>query len=75
MHTPASIGKLVRSTRKALGISQTDLALVAGTRQRFVSELENGKPTCELGKALMVIQSLGIKIDFVKPKIDPSGNV
>ena len=64
-HTSTSIGQLVRATRKTLGITQSDLALIAGTRERFISDLENGKPTCELGKALIVIQSLGITIDLV----------
>jgi len=29
---------------------------------RFISDLENGKPTAELGKVLRVIQSLGLEL-------------
>jgi predicted transcriptional regulator len=35
--------------RKALGLTQADLALAAGVGLRFVVELEAGKPTVRLG--------------------------
>lgn len=66
-YTTTNIGKLVRGTRKALGVSQHDLALTSGTGQRFISELENGKATCQLGKALVVLQTLGIKLQLKSP--------
>lgn len=66
-YTTTDIGKLVRDTRKALGASQHDLALTSGTGQRFISELENGKATCQLGKALVVLQTLGIKLQLKSP--------
>lgn len=66
-YTTTDIGKLVRDTRKALGVSQHDLALTSGTGQRFISELENGKSTCQLGKALVVLQTLGIKLQLKSP--------
>ena len=66
-YTTTDMGKLVRDTRKALGVSQHDLALTSGTGQRFISELENGKATCQLGKALVVLQTLGIKLQLKSP--------
>jgi len=66
-YTTTDIGKLVRDTRKALGVSQHDLALTSGTGQRFISELENGKATCQLGKVLVVLQTLGIKLQLKSP--------
>lgn len=57
-------GNLVKQRRKALKMNQRDLALVAGTGLRFISDLEHGKPTCELGKALCVLSSLGIELVF-----------
>jgi hypothetical protein len=32
-----------------------------------VIDLEKGKPTCEIGKALIVIQTLGIRITLTPP--------
>lgn len=66
-YTTEQIGKLVRDTRKAMGVTQSSLALTSGTGQRFISDLEKGKPTCQLGKVLTVLQTLGIKINFSFP--------
>jgi len=60
----SQFGELVRNRRKTLGMNQADLALVAGTGLRFISDLENGKETCELGKALKVLENLGIETVF-----------
>ena len=66
-YTPQDIGKLIRSTRKSLGVTQRNLALTSGTGLRFVVDLEKGKATCEIGKALTVLQTLGIKITLTPP--------
>jgi y4mF family transcriptional regulator len=64
---PESIGRLIRSTRKALGVTQRDLAMTSGTGLRFIIDLEKGKPTCHLGKALTVLRTLGIKLELTPP--------
>jgi len=66
--TPETIGRLIRSTRKALGVTQRDLAMTSGTGLRFIIDLEKGKPTCHLGKTLAVLHTLGIRIDLTPPK-------
>lgn len=66
-YSSQDIGRIVRETRKNLGVTQKALALTSGTGLRFVIELEKGKPTCELGKALTVVQTLGIRITFTPP--------
>ena len=66
-YTPEKIGELVRNTRKSLGVTQKDLAMTSGTGLRFIIELERGKPTCQLGKVLTVLHTLGIKIEFTSP--------
>lgn len=65
--TPEEIGKLVRKQRKALGRTQADLALTSGTGMRFISDLENGKPTCQLGKTLIVLKTLGLRLEIFPP--------
>lgn len=66
-YTPKEIGDLVRDTRKRLGVTQKNLALTAGTGLRFVIDLERGKETCELGKTLRILQTLGIKLTLTPP--------
>jgi y4mF family transcriptional regulator len=61
-YTPELIGSMIRDTRKRLGVTQKDLALTSGTGLRFVIDLEKGKETCELGKSLRVLPTLGITL-------------
>lgn len=60
--TTADLGRLVREVRKQRGLSQQAFAEAAGVGRRFVSELENGKATIELGKALLVARACGIDL-------------
>ncbi len=69
-YTTEQIGKLVRDTRIALGGTQKDLALTSGTGLRFIIELEKGKPTCQFGKVLTVMKTLGITIRLTPPTPD-----
>ncbi len=66
-YTPQQIGTLIRETRKSLGVTQKDLALTSGTGLRFVIDLERGKETCEIGKALTILHTLGIKLTLTPP--------
>ncbi|KAB0454375.1 MULTISPECIES: helix-turn-helix domain-containing protein [Agrobacterium] len=55
-------GAAIRERRKALGWTQTGLAARSGTGERFIVELESGKPSCQLEKALIVARTVGIEI-------------
>ena len=65
--SPADLGRLIRERRLAQGLTQQDLADAAGTGRRFISELEAGKATLELGKVLIVCAALGLDI-FAAPR-------
>jgi DNA-binding transcriptional regulator YiaG len=56
----AALGEVVRIRRQILRLSQQELAARAHVGRRFVSDLEAGKTTAELGKALAVCQALRI---------------
>jgi HTH-type transcriptional regulator/antitoxin HipB len=60
--TPQDLGAAIRAARQQLGLRQDDVALAAGVGIRFVSELERGKPTAQIGAALRVAASLGLQI-------------
>lgn len=55
-------GKVLKQRRRALGYTQAQVAKLCGTGTRFISDLENGKPTIELGKAITVASALGIDL-------------
>ena len=62
-----TLGLFIRNTRKTLGATQKDLALTSGTGLRFIIDLEKGKPTCQMGKVLTVLQNLGAKMELSSP--------
>jgi y4mF family transcriptional regulator len=65
--TPEELGRRIKKERKALGLTQAELALTSGTGMRFISDLENGKPTCQIGKTLIVLKTLGLRLTVSPP--------
>jgi len=65
--SPENLGGAVRAKRKADGLTQAKAAALCGVGVRFLSDLENGKSTVELGKVLNVLAGLGLTVD-VRPK-------
>lgn len=55
-----AFGSLIRSRRRALNMTQDQLALATGVGRRFVIELEGGKSSCHLGRSLLVASALGL---------------
>lgn len=60
----AHIGAFVATIRKSKGYTQQEMADLAGVGRRFLSELESGKPTAEIGKVLQVLTALGIDMEL-----------
>lgn len=65
--TPETIGQTIRNARRAQGLRQDQLAAVAGVGVRFLVELEAGKPTAQIGKALNVLAALGCRMTIEAP--------
>ncbi|MCQ8182315.1 helix-turn-helix transcriptional regulator [Methylomonas sp. SURF-1] len=53
------LGQALRTARKQLGLTQSELALAAGVGVRFIVDLEAGKPTVRLETVMRVIEALG----------------
>jgi HTH-type transcriptional regulator/antitoxin HipB len=60
------IGSLVRKRRKEAGMTLKEAAALAGVGVRFLSELERGKPTLQLGLAIQVLQLFGFEMHVEK---------
>lgn len=67
IRSAADLGALIRSHRESQKLSQQAFADLVGVGRRFISELENGKPTLEFDKVLKVASSMGFDL-FVKPR-------
>ncbi len=57
----AEIAKTVQARRKALGVTQAELADLAGVSPKFIYDLEDGKPSLTLYRVLLVIEAVGLK--------------
>ena len=58
----ASLGNAICSRRKELNYTQGYISEITGLSISFLSDLENGKPTAEIGKTIEVINLLGLDI-------------
>ncbi len=65
----AEVGAAIRAKRRAIGMRQEELASLAGVGPRFLSEVENGKVSAEIGKVLQVLRRLGLELS-IKPRGD-----
>ena len=63
----AVLGRKVRELRRAQKVTQAQLAGLANTGVRFISDLENGKETCHIGKMLRVLETLGVDMLIRSP--------
>lgn len=61
--TAHDLGLQIAEARKALGLTQRDLALAIGTGERFIVDLEGGKSTAQLGKALAAAKAVGLRLE------------
>lgn len=62
IESPIELGIQVRMKRKKDGLTQMEAAALCDVGTRFISDLENGKPTLELGKTIQVLRGLGLDI-------------
>ncbi|MBO6241896.1 MAG: helix-turn-helix transcriptional regulator [Butyrivibrio sp.] len=55
-------GEALKKRRKELGYTQRYISEFTGFSISFISDLENGKSTAELGKAIYLANMLGLDI-------------
>ena len=65
MLSSKEFGAAIRAARKSQGLRQDQLAGATGVGTRFIVDLEAGKSTAQLGKALAVVAALGLQISLV----------
>ncbi len=68
-----AFGEAIRDARRRQRLTQRDLALIAGTGERFVVDLEAGKATTQLGRALAVAAAVGLTVSLDDPQVHDTG--
>jgi len=56
------LGKAIQDTRKKKNMNQSDLANITGTSVKFISDVERGKETIQMDKAMVLLRALGLKL-------------
>lgn len=67
LRTSKHFGLWIRHLRRSRRLTQIELAGIAGVGPRFIVDLEAGKQTAALDKALHVAAMLGGRIDVALP--------
>jgi HTH-type transcriptional regulator / antitoxin HipB len=62
VRSSAELGAVVRAQRRRLALKQLDIAGLGNTGNRFIVDLENGKPTVQLQKVLDIMDLLGLEL-------------
>jgi len=62
-HTAAEVGKIILAARRHRGLTQTELARAIGATQAWISEVEQGKDTAQIGKILRTLSYLGVRLE------------
>ena len=58
-----SLGQVIRNRRKESAYTQKYISEITGFSMSFLSDLENGKATCEIVKTLHLMNLLGLNIN------------
>ncbi|WP_109476916.1 helix-turn-helix domain-containing protein [Paraburkholderia sp. C35] len=57
-----SLANVVRAARIAQGLTRDDLVNVTGLSPKFITHVESGKPTSQIGKVFVLLRELGITL-------------
>lgn len=60
--TPHELGGTLRTRRRALGLTQGEVADLGGVSAKFLIDLERGKESVRLDKVLNVLDVLGLEL-------------
>jgi y4mF family transcriptional regulator len=58
----AEVGKIIATARRHHKMTQAQLAQAVGATQAWISEVEQGKETAQIGKVLRVLSHLGVRL-------------
>lgn len=67
MLDPYILSKIIRQHRKIAGLSQLQLAELAGVGKTVVFDLEKGKETVQLDTLRKILNALNIKVELTSP--------
>jgi transcriptional regulator with XRE-family HTH domain len=67
INSAADLGLIIRAVRKSTHVRQDDLAGAVRVSRQFTHDVEQGKPTVQLGRVLLLLKELGIALNVDIP--------
>ena len=67
INSAAALGLVIRAVRKSTRVRQDDLAGAVRVSRQFTHDVEQGKPTVQLGRVLLLLEELGIALNVDIP--------
>ncbi|VBB17216.1 helix-turn-helix domain-containing protein [Burkholderia stabilis] len=71
VNTIGALANLIRAARLQQGFTRDELANATGLSPKFISQVEAGKPTAQIGKVLLLLGELGVRL-LAQPSIEIS---
>ncbi|AKM04894.1 MULTISPECIES: helix-turn-helix domain-containing protein [Burkholderia] len=71
VNTIGALANLIRAVRLQQGFTRDELANATGLSPKFISQVEAGKPTAQIGKVLLLLGELGVSL-FAESSIEIS---
>ncbi|HDR9583374.1 TPA: helix-turn-helix domain-containing protein [Burkholderia stabilis] len=71
VNTIGALANLIRAARLQQGFTRDELADATGLSPKFISQVEAGKPTAQIGKVLLLLGELGVRL-LAQPSIEIS---
>ena len=69
--SPQSLGRILQQARLLNGLSQRELAQRLGTTQRYIWEIEAGKPSIFVERLFALMRETGVELTAtIEPKDD-----
>ncbi len=59
-----NLAAAIKAARKKQGLTQAEAAFASNVGLRYIVDLEKGKETCQIGKAIQVMNMLGIEMNI-----------
>jgi HTH-type transcriptional regulator/antitoxin HipB len=72
--TTRDLAAAIRGRRFALGLTQADVAARVGVSRPWLSQIEAGKPTANIGLVIRLLDALGLQLEVTDrpPRADDS---
>lgn len=64
------ISKMIKYHRKRSGMTQTELADLAGVGKTVIYDIEQGKETIQMRTLWLICTALNISVDFTSPLME-----